>query len=63
MDEPIHKNVAALLWKDNNKIGRGSGIFISNNLLLTCAHNFYNQFSQLVKTKLVETYPNQNGKL
>ena len=64
MDNLLHRNVAVVLWRDPkfHQIGRGSGLFISKNLLLTSAHNFYNK-TQKVPLEYFEIYPKQCGKL
>jgi hypothetical protein len=64
MEQLLHRNIAALLWRDPkyHKIGRGSGMFISKNLLLTSAHNFFNK-TQKVPLELFEIYPKQCGKI
>ena len=41
MQERLHKFQTAIIWRDEYKVGRGSGLLISQNLVLTCAHNFY----------------------
>ena len=43
MTKQLHKHIGALTWSDNrvNKLGKGTGILISVNLVLTCAHNIY----------------------
>lgn len=37
----------AIIWRNNklqaSTVGRGSGLLISKNLVLTVAHNFYNK--------------------
>ena len=43
MDEKLHKYQVAIIWLHPLKVGfnvKGSGILISENLVLTCAHNF-----------------------
>ena len=59
----LHKNNVAILWRDTkNQIGRGSGILISKNLVLTCAHNLY-WLGQRVNNNLFSIYPGLDGKL
>ena len=41
MSERIHKHICAINWIDQNLFGRGSGIMISRDLVLTAANNFY----------------------
>jgi hypothetical protein len=46
MKEIMHKNVAAIIWRTKLGCGKGSGLLLSSNLILTCAHNF---FSDMVR--------------
>ena len=63
MAKDLHKNNVAILWRDTkNQIGRGSGILISKNLVLTCAHNLY-WLGQRVNNNLFSIYPGLDGKL
>ena len=41
MSERIHKHICAINWRDEFKYGKGSGIMISRDLVLTAANNFY----------------------
>ena len=41
MSERIHKHICAINWRDEFKYGKGSGIMISRDLVLTAADNFY----------------------
>ena len=41
MSERIHKHICAIIWRDKFRTGRGSGIMISRDLVLTAANNFY----------------------
>ena len=44
MKSKLHKNIVAIIWRSNfSMVGRGTGILISKNLVLTCAHNLYNK--------------------
>ena len=63
MGNVIHKNNVALLWRGTkHQIGRGSGLLISRNLVLTCAHNFYNHGLR-VDNGLFSVYPGLCGKV
>ena len=62
MGNAIHKNNVALLWRSNHKVGRGSGLLISRNLVLTCAHNFYHN-GQRVADGLFSVYPGLCGRV
>lgn len=66
MNSRLHKNVVALIWRQKkynmDQIGRGSGLLISKNLVLTSAHNFYNNLER-VEISSVEIYPGQYGPL
>ena len=50
MDEKLHRNIVYIVWRNHkfNQIGRGTGLLISSDLILTCAHNLYNTNMQLV---------------
>ena len=41
MSERIHKHICAINWRDEFNAGKGSGIMISRDLVLTAANNFY----------------------
>ena len=62
MDQPRHKNIVAIIWRNKGKACRGSGALISKDLVLTSAHNFYYQ-NQQVPNELFEIYPGLCGKL
>jgi V8-like Glu-specific endopeptidase len=49
MKEKLHKNIVAIIWRNNlGLVGRGSGLLISPDLVLTCAHNLYNDRFEIV---------------
>ena len=58
MDEKLHRNIVYIVWKNHqfNQIGRGTGLLISSDLILTCAHNLYNPNFQLVPKESFEIY-------
>ncbi len=64
MPELLHKWQVAIVWKldqyQGNKVGRGSGLLISSDLVLTAAHNFYYNM-QRVDNQRVNLYPGQFG--
>ncbi len=65
MRDLLHKNIGALLFKCKSApgaIGRGSGLLISPDLVLTAAHNIYNGF---LKEEFYDFrfYPGQSGPL
>ena len=63
MSKNIHQNIAAILWRSGkNQIGRGSGLLISRNLVLTCAHIFFNK-KMRVSNDLFQIYPGLCGRL
>ena len=66
MKDRLHKFQVALVWRQDkfqaSAVGRGSGLLISRNLVLTVAHNFYNKL-QKVDDSLIEVYPGQFGSL
>ena len=41
MSKRLHRFTAAIIWKETGKIGRGTGLLVSANLILTVAHNLY----------------------
>jgi V8-like Glu-specific endopeptidase len=68
MQHVLHKWQVAIVWKldksQGSKIGRGSGLLISKDLVLTAAHNFYYSiFGQTKNVDLdkVNMYPGQYG--
>jgi len=66
MTEKLHKNVVAIIWKQKqahfDQVGRGSGLLISKNLVLTSAHNFYYKKERVSDTSF-DIYPGQYGSL
>ena len=64
MSELLHKWQVAIVWKldqyQGNKVGRGSGLLISSDLVLTAAHNFYYNMKR-VDNQRVNLYPGQFG--
>ena len=68
MNHVLHKWQVAIVWKlDNlqgNKVGRGSGLLISRDLVLTAAHNFYYEClgkMHKVDMEKINLYPGQYG--
>jgi hypothetical protein len=45
MKDRLHKFQVSIVWRQDvskgSAVGRGSGLLISRDLVLTCAHNFY----------------------
>ena len=62
MSEKMHKNMVVINWKKEGAQGKGSGVLISKNLVLTCAHNFYSKI-QRVEDKYFSIYPKHSGVL
>lgn len=63
MVQNLHKNIVAIIWRNRyNRVGRGSGVLISKDLVLTCAHNFYYE-EKRVEDILFSIYPGACGKL
>ena len=64
MKEQIHRFMVAIVWRkrisNSPKIGRGSGILISQNLVLTVAHNFYFDRDR-VEDNCFELFVGQSG--
>lgn len=64
MNEKLHKNIVAIVWKNSfGLVGRGSGLLVSPNLVLTCAHNLYNDRFERVEEEYFRIYPGQHGSL
>ena len=64
MDEQLHKDIGALTSKAKNcpDLVKGSGALISENLVLTAAHNLYNCGTREFYSDL-RFYPKQHGDL
>ena len=64
MSNRLHKLHVAIVWRSptSNITGRGTGLMISRDLVLTTAHNFYHE-SNRVDNSLIKIYPSQHGKL
>lgn len=63
MTQKIHKNICVILWRERyGNLSRGTGLLVSKNLVLTCAHNLYNNLSR-IKDELLEVYPGHCGTL
>ena len=64
MKEQLHRFMVAIVWRkeifNSPKTGRGSGILISPNLVLTVAHNFYFDGDR-VEDKFFELFVGQSG--
>ena len=44
MTKVPHKHVVAIIWRNHeNEVGRGSGVLVSGNVVITCAHNLYHR--------------------
>ena len=65
MDQAIHKNIVAIVWIEPKyqSVGRGSGLLISRNLVLTCSHNFFTKSLERVSKDFISIYPGLSGKL
>ena len=47
MSQRIHKHICAINWRDEFKYGKGSGIMISRDLVLTTANSIYYKKSRV----------------
>ena len=56
MDKRLHKFTCAIVIKQGGRTAVGSGMLISKNLVLTCAHNFFLQ-SNRVDDASMKIYP------
>ena len=60
----LYKFQVAIVWRldksQGNVVGRGSGLLISRDLVLTSAHNLYYQMQE-VKWEYISLYPGQCG--
>ncbi len=63
MKELLHINIGALIFKPPfGKPGKGTGLLVSPNLVLTCAHNIVNFYSKQEYSDF-KFYPGQSGPL
>ena len=62
MEHVLHKSIGALIVRAINGFGKGTGMLISPNLVLTAAHNLYNSTTGEEHTDF-KFYPGQNGTL
>jgi V8-like Glu-specific endopeptidase len=64
MNELMHKNIGAITFKHphKNPQGFGTGFLISENLVLTCAHNLYDRAEKVYHLDL-KFYPGVYGTL
>ena len=62
MDKRLHKFTCAIVIKQGGRTAVGSGMLISKNLVLTCAHNFFLQ-SNRVDDASMKIYPGAYGEL
>ena len=62
MKHILHKSIGAILFKGKKSSGRGTGILISPNLVLTVAHSLCNSAIGEEYTDF-KFYPRQNGTL
>jgi len=61
MSNKLHKNIVSIIWRESNtRIGRGSGLLISPNVVLTSAHNLFYK-GKRVPEKWFEIYPGLCG--
>lgn len=61
MKSKLHKNITAIIIRKNNAIfARGSGLLISRNLVLTCAHNL-KHMNKLFAAESIDIYPGVYG--
>lgn len=70
MDSLLHKLTCAIMWRRGTLVSNFSGILISPDLVLTCAHGLYNtqdlrehskHTQERVKDNEIEVYPGQFG--
>lgn len=65
MTKQLHKHIGALTYVNKifpDQVGKGSGILISCNLVLTAAHNIYSHQNKILHQD-IKFYPGQCGPL
>ena len=66
MRQRMHRFMVAIVWRRTKhgvpSVGRGSGVLISPNLILTVAHNFFHN-RERVENLYFELFIGQRGKL
>ena len=64
MTDSLHRHIGAIRFKCPTipGIGKGSGLLISPNLVLTCGHNVYRRQTRQ-KHVQIKFYPGLNGPL
>jgi hypothetical protein len=64
MRQPLHRHIGLLCFrnKENDSIGRGTGVLISPNLVLTAAQNVWSRTAKADNYEFM-FYPGLNGDL
>jgi len=62
MEEIPHRHIGVIVGITNGQRIISTGILISRNLVLTCAHTIYNHNSNLFFSN-IQFYPKQRGPL
>ena len=63
MLEPAHRLTGALICMKDGLKNYGTGMLISNNLVLSCAHNIVNRQRKIKLDEKILFYPGQQGPL
>ena len=62
MQNRLHRHIVAIIWRMQGTVGRGTGLIISKDLVLTSAHNLYHNMME-VDRNLLEIYVSPHGTL
>ena len=63
MQKRLHRFTAAIIWKEGEQKGKGTGFLVSNDLILTVAHNFFDTAGIRIKKESISIYPGAFGEL
>ena len=52
MQNRLHRHIVAIVWRMQGTVGRGTGLIISKDLVLTSAHNLYHNLMEVDRNLL-----------